>query len=138
MMPGNREQDREWNQWYLNDYCHDTTWAGELPEADDEVMTHADIVKYIGTGRPDLVKRLHGLPVKSTDIPMSFHGQKTLQRLAKAPIIQRSTSWRRDHASPTPPRTPKRQSKHISEHGVEEHITQLKGRIEHKLSSMSF
>ena len=63
---------------------------------DDEDMPEEDVRDYIRSQKPELFNELHGLPFASTDIPMSFHGQRSLRRLqqfeSSQPIAQ-IRSW---------------------------------------------
>ncbi|KAK5074087.1 hypothetical protein LTR64_006770 [Lithohypha guttulata] len=68
--------------FYLSLDAHPSSWAASLTD-DDEGMSEAEVVDYIKDNKPDLFKKLHNLPLRSFDIPLGFHGQRTLQRLSR-------------------------------------------------------
>ncbi len=48
---------------------------------DEDNMPEEAVIEYIKDRNPKLFLKLHGLPVASSEIPMSFHGQRVLRRL---------------------------------------------------------
>jgi len=55
------------------------SWAGSLD--DDCDMPEEAVREYIKDNAQKLFQKLHGLPVASSDIPPSFHGQRVLKHL---------------------------------------------------------
>lgn len=64
--------------WSLSN-VHPSSYAKVLDEEDQ--MTDAEVLEFLTIADRKLVDRLGGLPIRSSDIPLSFHGQRTLQRL---------------------------------------------------------
>lgn len=80
----------------FSDETSDDTWIGQLDDADS--MRDEEIAEYVKASKPDLFHQLRGLPTKSSDIPLSFHGVRTLQRLSNI----RQSSGSNTSISPSP------------------------------------
>lgn len=72
--------DREDDLVYFGMESSTQSWARPLDE--DEDMPEDVVRDYIKDNDPMLFKKLRGLPVSSRDIPMSYEGQRTMQRLS--------------------------------------------------------
>lgn len=68
--------------FWFSDNNSQNTWVGCME--DDEAIPEDEIALYIKNNNPTLFRRLRALPLKSTDIPLTFYGQRTLQRLGRS------------------------------------------------------
>lgn len=71
------------DEWTFSSNVHPSSFAKVLDDSDQ--MTGEEVLAFIDAADRSLVKRLRGLPIRSSDIPLSFHGQRTLQRLPQYP-----------------------------------------------------
>jgi len=117
------------------------SWAGHVNEEED--MPEDAVRDYISSNNPKLFQKLHGLPLSSSDIPMSFHGQRTLHRLGRNGAGA-GPRFRKEHYVPllelpvqatlTPVRNASTAGQNIRSH-AEALTVKAKEHIEHKLAS---
>lgn len=79
---------------------HDSSsWAGLMDN--DEAMTEEEIREFIRQASIKMYNRLRGLPFKSSDVPMSFVGQRNLRNIYD--LEHRSTPTQPEHHKDTLP-----------------------------------
>lgn len=115
------------------------SWAGHVNEEED--MPEDDVREYVSSNDPKLFQKLCGLPLSSSDVPLSFYGQRTLHGLGRdgaEPFFQHR------HYAPLPRLPVQPASKHmqnatIARQSGRSHAEALtvkaKERIEDKLAS---
>ncbi|KAK5945293.1 hypothetical protein PMZ80_002497 [Knufia obscura] len=57
---------------------------------EEETMPEDEVREYVRSNNPKLFQKLRGLPLASSDIPMSFHGQRVLHCLGQNEVQSRS------------------------------------------------
>lgn len=80
-MPADKDDGREYNRVHISSNSAPNCYIGPLH--DNDQLSDTEISEYIKANKPELFKRLHGLPINSSNFPMSFNSSRSVTHSTK-------------------------------------------------------